>query len=276
MVHILVLLFIAPFVTFAIYLLLDETRDPFQFFDAGMGMPPSGTDSSKSTSSISSSNETVSAEERNKLTREKSSGQRRDRIVLLLLVLLFLLLLFSKGSGLGIFALSIGSASWWMWRRGAATRRQRAELRSVESEFPQVVELFSILVNAGLSPALALERISERTHGELSSLLRTAIAQMHSGKNFTMVLENLGNQSTSHSIRRFCDNLIIAVSRGTSLSEVLNRQVAEVRSNQRAELIESAGKAEIALMIPVVFLILPISVLFALWPSYLSLGSGHF
>jgi tight adherence protein C len=62
--------------------------------------------------------------------------------------------------------------------------------------------------------------------------------------------------------------------RGTSLSDVLTRQVEEVRTAHHATLMTAAGKAEIALMIPVIFLILPISVLFALWPSYLSLGQS--
>jgi len=53
---------------------------------------------------------------------------------------------------------------------------------------------------------------------------------------------------------------------------VVNRQVEEVRNEERSQLLVAAGKAEIALMIPVVFLILPISVLFALWPSYFALG----
>jgi tight adherence protein C len=36
--------------------------------------------------------------------------------------------------------------------------------------------------------------------------------------------------------------------------------------------LSAAGKAEISMMIPVVFLILPISILFALWPSLTNLN----
>ena len=69
-------------------------------------------------------------------------------------------------------------------------------------------------------------------------------------------------------------NILIAIERGTPLAEVISRQVDEVRQAQRTSLLEKAGKAEIALMIPVVFLILPVSVLFALWPSYFALGQS--
>jgi tight adherence protein C len=64
------------------------------------------------------------------------------------------------------------------------------------------------------------------------------------------------------------------VERGTPLIEVVGRQVEEVRQAQRLQISEKASKAEIQLMIPVVFLILPISILFALWPSYFALGKN--
>jgi hypothetical protein len=50
-------------------------------------------------------------------------------------------------------------------------------------------------------------------------------------------------------------------------STILSGLGSEARQNQRNILMDKAGKAEISMMIPVVFLILPISVLFALWPS---------
>ena len=97
---------------------------------------------------------------------------------------------------------------------------------------------------------------------------------MKNGANMIQSLESMANGATSVTVRRFCDTLILAVERGTSLSEVLQRQVQEVRQQNHASLLTAAGKAEIALMIPVIFLILPVSVLFALWPSYVSLGQS--
>jgi len=50
------------------------------------------------------------------------------------------------------------------------------------------------------------------------------------------------------------------------------RHAVEARGNQRNRVMEAAGKAEVSMMIPVVFLILPISILFALWPSLTNLN----
>ena len=142
----------------------------------------------------------------------------------------------------------------------------------IELEFPMVVELFAILLAGNLSPATALGHISERTTGEFSKVLKNAIEEMQQGASFSQTLDALSARVGSPMVRRFFDSLMIAVDRGSPLIDVVNRQVEEVRNEQRTRLLESAGKAEIALMIPIVFLILPLSVLFALWPSYFALG----
>lgn len=142
----------------------------------------------------------------------------------------------------------------------------------VELEFPMIVELFAILLSASVSPATALSRISERASGEFAGVLRDAVKDIQHGANFGQALDMLSERVASPIVRRFCDSLMIAVERGSPLLEVVGRQVEEVRQAQRTSMLEASSKAEIGLMIPVVFLILPISVLFALWPSYFSLG----
>ena len=153
-------------------------------------------------------------------------------------------------------------------------RRRKRELHLIELEFPGVVELFTILVSAGQSPSAALLRISEVSSGAFALLLRDAVQQMRHGAPLSHALDIINDVVKSPVIRRFNDSILIAIERGTPLAEVISRQVDEVRQAQRTSLLERAGKAEIALMIPVVFLILPVSVLFALWPSYFALGQS--
>ena len=153
-------------------------------------------------------------------------------------------------------------------------RRRKRELHLIELEFPGVVELFTILVSAGQSPSAALLRISEVSSGAFALLLRDAVQQMRLGAPLSHALDRINDVVKSPVFRRFNDSILIAIERGTPLAEVISRQVDEVRQAQRTSLLEKAGKAEIALMIPVVFLILPVSVLFALWPSYFALGQS--
>lgn len=57
------------------------------------------------------------------------------------------------------------------------------------------------------------------------------------------------------------------VERGTPLADVLRAQAQDVREAARRALMEAGGRKEVAMMVPVVFLILPVTVVFAVFPS---------
>ncbi len=59
----------------------------------------------------------------------------------------------------------------------------------------------------------------------------------------------------------------MAIERGTPLADVLRAQAQDVRDNAKRELMETAGKKEIAMLAPVVFFILPLTVIFAVFPG---------
>ena len=148
--------------------------------------------------------------------------------------------------------------------------------RAIEGEFAPIIEMLTLSLSAGESPLSAMTRISLRSHGILGEQFTQVIDSVRAGHSFHDSLDALGRRVDSVVIRRFVDSLITAMLRGAPLIEVLQRHAAEARQNQRNLLMDKAGKAEISMMVPVVFLILPISVLFALWPSltHLNLFAG--
>ena len=58
---------------------------------------------------------------------------------------------------------------------------------------------------------------------------------------------------------------------GTPLADVLHAQAADVREAGRRELIEAGARKEVLMMVPVVFLVLPVTVVFAFWPGVIGL-----
>ena len=60
---------------------------------------------------------------------------------------------------------------------------------------------------------------------------------------------------------------MVAIERGTPLAEVLRAQATDVREYSKRALLEAGGRKELQMMVPVVFLILPVTVLFALYPG---------
>lgn len=149
----------------------------------------------------------------------------------------------------------------------AARRREQRML----AEFPTVAELLALAVSAGEGATGALERVCRLSRGELSDELRRCLADARAGANLPTALEGLARRTGLMSLSRFVDGIVVAVERGTPLAEVLRAQAQDVREGGRRALIEEGARKEILMMVPVVFLILPVTILFALFPgaSYL-------
>jgi tight adherence protein C len=143
--------------------------------------------------------------------------------------------------------------------------KQRREL--IEAEFPAIIEMLTLAIAAGETPIGAIARVADRSDSYLAKEFSEVVQQVRLGKPFHEALDEMSRSLKSPSIRRFIDALVMALVRGAPVVEVLHRHVAEARINQRNLVMDKAGKAETTMMIPIVFLILPISVLFALWPS---------
>ena len=135
------------------------------------------------------------------------------------------------------------------------------------TEFPAVAELLALSVSAGEGAVGALERVARTCQGELSLELRRTLADARAGASLLQALEGLAVRTSLPSLARFVDGVVVAVERGTPLADVLRAQAQDVRETGRQRLMEAGGKKEIAMMVPVVFLVLPVTVLFAVYPG---------
>jgi tight adherence protein C len=156
---------------------------------------------------------------------------------------------------------------WWLTQQV-----QRREERLL-AEFPVVAELLALAVTAGESPTAAIARVTRLSGGELARELGGALGRARAGVPLVEALQQLADRTSLDALARFVDGLIVAIERGTPLAEVLRAQAADVREAGKRRLLEAGGRKEIAMMMPVVFLVLPVTVLFALFPGLISIVS---
>lgn len=147
-------------------------------------------------------------------------------------------------------------------------RREQAML----TEFPTVAELLALAVAAGEGPVAALDRVVHRSGGELARDLGEVLAAIRTGEPVADAFDRLSVTSGVPVVARFARGIAVAIERGTPLTDVLHAQAADVRESGRRELIEQASRREIVMMVPVVFLVLPVTVLFAFWPGLVGLS----
>lgn len=159
-------------------------------------------------------------------------------------------------------------------RDQALSSRIRRRRTRMITEFPTIAELLALAVSAGDTAPGAFDRIGRTVRGDLAAELTELIGRTKAGEPFTAALRRLAARTGVPQIGRFLEGVAVAVERGTPLAEVMRAQAADVRELSKRELMETAGRREIGMLVPVVFGILPTTVVFALYPglSLLSIG----
>ncbi|WP_124039267.1 type II secretion system F family protein [Neoactinobaculum massilliense] len=186
-----------------------------------------------------------------------------------LLVLVSLPRGFSLGVALllpaaGMLGGAIAADSWLT--RAASAHRSR-----VVQELPDAVDLLALGVGAGASILGSLEQVANVGSGVLGEDLRRLVADVNSGTPLREALESFARRVDVTPVDRLVEALITALDRGTPLVTVLEDQAADSRDLARRELLERGGKQEVAMMVPVIFIVLPITVVFTFYPALMQL-----
>jgi tight adherence protein C len=156
-------------------------------------------------------------------------------------------------------------------RDNRLTSQVRTHEERVLAELPVIAELLALAVAAGEGPVAALERVVRRSNGALSQELGRVLGDIRTGQPVATAFDDYSARTGLPVVARFADGIAVAVERGTPLAEVLHAQAGDVREARRRSLIESGARREIAMMVPVVFLVLPTTIIFAFWPGVIGL-----
>ncbi|WP_051259303.1 type II secretion system F family protein [Schaalia suimastitidis] len=150
--------------------------------------------------------------------------------------------------------------------------RAKARQKAIEQQVPDASELMALAVSAGESVPDALARVARACSSPIAGEFHRAVRHIHLGESTTQALADLAARNDSPALDRLARTLIAAIERGSPLTQILHDQARDIREHSRAALMEEGGKREIAMLFPVVFLILPITVLFALYPGLVALS----
>lgn len=165
-----------------------------------------------------------------------------------------------------------GACAWgrdWSLQRSA-----RLRLARITSELPTVLEFLTLSLSAGEGILDSLRRISVASSGELAREFARVSADVHSGVPLADALADLARRIRLVPLTRALEQVTGALERGSPLGDVLRAQAQDSRDEAKRRLLEVAGKKEVAMMIPLVFLILPLTVIFAIFPGIFVLQSG--
>lgn len=150
---------------------------------------------------------------------------------------------------------------------------RRRGSKEVSDELPGVVDLFGLCIAAGMSAPEAFARVATVGSGLLPGECARIVAELNLNKTLSAAAKASAERVDHEGWSRFIEHVLTSRKNGTPLAEILRSRAAEERAAAGRRLLESASARETAMLFPLVFLILPATVLIAIFPGIGTLGS---
>lgn len=154
------------------------------------------------------------------------------------------------------------------------TSAARARARRIEDELPTVLEFLALCLAAGEGLLDSFRRVGAVGAGDLTGEIRDVVVAVGTGSTLADALTAMAQRLQVPAVSRAVDHLVAALERGAPLAQVLQAQASDAREDAKRGLIEQAGRREILMLVPLVFLVLPLSVIFAVFPGIFMLRLG--
>jgi len=178
-------------------------------------------------------------------------------------------------SGVVTACLLVGLTAWLMRRN--LSRRARRRLTAIKRRLPFLLDLLTLLMEAGASFPNALKQAVSEFEGHPVSLeFGRVLSDMRMGKARSEAFDNLRRRLSDDEIGGIVGSIIQSEELGTPLADIFRTQadVLRVKRSQRAETI--AGEAAVSMLLPGI-LVMMATVLIILGPfmlNFLTIGIG--
>lgn len=177
---------------------------------------------------------------------------------------IYLSSVFGKGMTMGGAAGLYGGYAFFRFViKSKASKRQEAIL----DQLPELLDLLSISVGAGLGFNQAFQYISEQCEGPLADEFVHAGNAMALGRSRRAALEEMAYRCDIDELRTFTSAVVQADEMGISLKNILVTQAQEARHAKKMRTEEKAQKIPIKILLPLGLLIFPVMLIILMAPA---------
>lgn len=169
--------------------------------------------------------------------------------------------LFGLGGAFGAYTIQR------FYTKSCITKRQT----SMEKQLPDMLDLLSISVAAGLGFERAMLHIIETMDGPLIDELAVTYREMSMGRSRKDAFTLLGERCGVEDLSSVTGAIVQAGQLGIPLKNVLQSQSAAIRRSRKAKVQEKAAKVSTKILIPMVGFIFPVLIIVLMGPSILTI-----
>lgn len=189
--------------------------------------------------------------------------------LLLLFPVLFGLYALLGGMGIGaVFLLSItGITLAWGLPHYYLSLKIKQRVKQALRELPDVLDLLTVSLEAGLGFDSALTKMVSKKKGVLVEEFHRCIEEIRLGKTRKAALSGVRNRLELDEMKILISNILQAEKLGIGIVTVLRVQSEEVRQKRKQRAEEEAMKAPIKMLFPLVLFIFPSLFIVLLGPA---------
>jgi tight adherence protein C len=190
------------------------------------------------------------------------------RILATLGVAGFMILAAIEGSG-GVMVLLGTVTALMVWVLPAAVIRTRGQrrLQQVDRDLPELIDLLTVTIEAGMGFAGSFQMLAGRFDGPLGDELRLTVQEQTMGLSTEASLDNLLQRCDTASMRAFVRSIRQGEELGVSIGSMLRNVATEARKRRRSQARERAQRAPLKLLFPLIFLIFPAMLMVIMFPT---------
>lgn len=151
------------------------------------------------------------------------------------------------------------------------TLRQRRRRREIDHELPDMLDLLTVSVEAGLGFDAAVLKVTQKLDGPLADELRILLHEIRLGSTRGEALRTMGERCGSSEVATFARALLQAEALGVAIGPTLRIQSGELRARRQLAAEEQAMKAPVKMMFPTVVFIFPAMFIVVVAPAFMSI-----
>lgn len=166
-------------------------------------------------------------------------------------------------------ALSV--ASFWLpdlWLSSAVSARQK----QIRLALPDMLDMLTISVEAGLGFDQAISKIVRTSHGPLSEEFGRMLQEIQAGTDRPSALKRMTARTEVPELNAFVTAIVQAEQLGIPVANVLRVQAKEMRLTRRQRAEEQGQKTPVKIVFPLILCILPATLIVILGPAAVSIG----
>ena len=137
------------------------------------------------------------------------------------------------------------------------SKKITARQKKIQNSLPDIIDLLTVSVEAGLGFDGALAKVIDKMPGPLADEFENVLQEIKVGKQKRDALRDMSDRIGVQDLSMFISSIIQADQFGVSIGNVLRIQSDQMRQKRRQRAQEKAMKAPVKMTIPMVLFILP-------------------